>query len=188
MMRAMVLEYPDDPTCATLDLQYMFGDSILVAPIFNKEGDVRYYLPEGTWTNYLTGTKVEGGRWISENHDFKTAPMMVKPNSLIAVGAVDSRPDYDFADNVSLHLFELAEGQTAQAVVVNQGAERELQVTVTHDGSKLEVRAEGAGKPWNLVLRGVDSVSRVEGGLQAAGAQGVVVTADAGASTLTIEM
>jgi alpha-D-xyloside xylohydrolase len=101
---------------------------------------------------------------------------------------VDSRPDYDFADNVSLHLFELAEGQTAQAVVVNQGAERELQVTVTRSGSKLEVRAEGAGKPWNLVLRGVDSVSRVEGGLQAAGAQGVVVTADAGASTLTIEM
>jgi alpha-D-xyloside xylohydrolase len=188
MMRAMVLEYPDDPTCATLDLQYMFGDSILVAPIFNKEGDVRYYLPEGTWTNYLTGAKVEGGRWISENHDFKTLPMMIKPNSLIAVGAVDSKPDYDFADNVSLHLFELADGETAQAVVVNQAAEQELQVAVSRSGSKLAVHAEGTGKPWSIVLRGIDSVSSVDGGTQQAGSHGVIVAAASGTSELTIEL
>ena len=114
--------------------------------------------------------------------------MMIKPNSLIAVGAIDSKPDYDFADNVSLHLFELADGQTAQAVVVNQSAERELQVTVTRNGSKLEVRAEGAGKPWNIVLRGIDSVSNVDGGSQEAGEQGTIVTASAGASELTIEL
>ncbi|MFE6073123.1 alpha-xylosidase [Paenibacillus sp. NPDC057886] len=188
MMRAMLLDFPDDPTTYSLDTQYMFGDSILVAPIFNKEGDVRYYLPEGTWTNYLTCVKVEGGRWISENHDFKTLPMMVKPNSLIAVGAVDSKPDYDFADNVSLHLFELADGNSAQAVVVNQSAEQELVVNVSRNGSVLEVRAEGAGKPWNIVLRGIESVSGVEGGSQASGANGVVVTAAAGVSSLTIQL
>ncbi|KOY13374.1 alpha-xylosidase [Paenibacillus xylanivorans] len=188
MMRAMLLDFPEDPTTYNLDTQYMFGDSILVAPIFNKEGDVRYYLPEGTWTNYLTGAKVQGGRWISENHDFKTLPMMIKPNSLIAVGAVDSKPDYDFANDVSLHLFELADGNSAQAVVVNQSAEQELVVNVSRNGSVLEVRAEGAGKPWNLVLRGMESVSGVEGGSQASGANGVVVTAAAGASSLTIQL
>ncbi|MBD8838130.1 alpha-xylosidase [Paenibacillus sp. CFBP 13594] len=188
MMRAMLLDFPEDPTTYSLDTQYMFGDSILVAPIFNKEGDVRYYLPEGTWTNYLTGAKVQGGRWISENHDFKTLPMMVKPNSLIAVGAVDHKPDYDFANDVSLHLFELADGQTAQAVVVNQAAEQELTVNVTRNGSVLDVRAEGAGKPWNIVLRGIESVSSVEGGSQMSGATGVVVTAATGASALTIQL
>ncbi|MDN4601011.1 alpha-xylosidase [Paenibacillus sp. F6_3S_P_1C] len=188
MMRAMLLDFPEDPTTYSLDTQYMFGDSILVAPIFNKEGDVRYYLPEGTWTNYLTGAKVQGGRWISENHDFKTLPMMIKPNSLIAVGAVDNKPDYDFANDVSLHLFELADGNSAQAVVVNQSAEQELVVNVSRNGSVLEVRAEGAGKPWNIVLRGIDRVSGVEGGSQASGANGVVVTAAAGASSLTIQL
>lgn len=187
-MRAMLLDFPEDPTTYSLDTQYMFGDSILVAPIFNKEGDVRYYLPEGTWTNYLTGAKVQGGRWISENHDFKTLPMMIKPNSLIAVGAVDSKPDYDFANDVSLHLFELADGQTAQAVVVNQAAEQELTVNVTRNGSVLDVRAEGAGKPWNIVLRGIESVSSVEGGSQVSGANGVVVTAATGANALTIQL
>ncbi|MDK8188490.1 alpha-xylosidase [Paenibacillus sp. UMB7766-LJ446] len=188
MMRAMLLDFPEDPTTYSLDTQYMFGDSILVAPIFNKEGDVRYYLPEGTWTNYLTGAKVQGGRWISENHDFKTLPMMIKPNSLIAVGAVDNKPDYDFANDVSLHLFELADGNSAQAVVVNQSAEQELVVNVSRNGSVLEVRAEGAGKPWNIVLRGIERVSGVEGGSQASGANGVVVTAAAGASSLTIQL
>lgn len=188
MMRAMLLDFPEDPTTYSLDTQYMFGDSILVAPIFNKEGDVRYYLPEGTWTNYLTGAKVQGGRWISENHDFKTLPMMIKPNSLIAVGAVDNKPDYDFANDVSLHLFELADGNSAQAVVVNQSAEQELVVNVSRNGSVLEVRAEGAGKPWNIVLRGIDRVSGVEGGSQASGANGVVVTAAAGTSSLTIQL
>lgn len=188
MMRAMLLDFPEDPTTYSLDTQYMFGDSILVAPIFNKEGDVRYYLPEGTWTNYLTGAKVQGGRWISENHDFKTLPMMIKPNSLIAVGAVDNKPDYDFANDVSLHLFELADGNSAQAVVVNQSAEQELVVKVSRNGSVLEVRAEGAGKPWNIVLRGIERVSGVEGGSQASGANGVVVTAAAGTSSLTIQL
>lgn len=188
MMRAMLLDFPEDPTTYNLDTQYMFGDSILVAPIFNKEGDVRYYLPEGTWTNYLTGAKVQGGRWISENHDFKTLPMMVKPNSLIAVGAVDHKPDYDFANDVSLHLFELADGQTAQAVVVNQAAEQELTVNVTRNGSVLDVHAEGAGKPWNIVLRGIESVSSVEGGSQVSGATGVVITAATGATSLTIQL
>ncbi|MGN7309412.1 alpha-xylosidase, partial [Bacillus subtilis] len=111
-----------------------------------------------------------------------------KPNSLIAVGAVDNKPDYDFADNVSLHLFELADGNSAQAVVVNQSAEQELVVSVSRNGSVLEVRAEGAGKPWNIVLRGMESVSSVEGGSQASGANGVVVTAAAGASSLTIQL
>ena len=47
VMRAMVLEFTGDPACETLDRQYMLGDSLLVAPIFNSEGIAKYYLPEG---------------------------------------------------------------------------------------------------------------------------------------------
>ena len=53
MLRAMMLEFPDDPTCDYLDLQYMLGDSLLVAPIFSHDGSVRFYVPEGRWTNLL---------------------------------------------------------------------------------------------------------------------------------------
>lgn len=188
MMRAMVLEYPEDPTCAPLDTQYMFGDSILVAPIFNKEGDVTYYLPEGTWTNYLTGEVLEGSRWYSENHDFMTLPMMVKSNTILAVGQQDNKTDYDFADCVSLHLFQLAEGATAQAEVVNLQAEKELAVTATRSGSIIEVTTDGVGKTWSVVLRGINEVASVDGGKSESGVDGVVITPAAGATSVKINL
>ena len=58
-MRAMVLEFPDDIPCEDLDRQYMLGDSLMVAPVFTKEGDVTYYLPEGKWTHLLSNEKRE---------------------------------------------------------------------------------------------------------------------------------
>ncbi|MEK5641873.1 alpha-xylosidase [Paenibacillus rhizosphaerae] len=188
MMRAMVLEYPQDPTCFTLDTQYMLGDSILVAPIFNKEGDVQYYLPEGKWTNYLTGEVLEGNRWYSENHGYMTLPMMIKPNTLLAVGKEDSRPDYDYADGVSLHLFELGDGASAQADIVNTLAEQELSVTASRSGNVIEVKATGAGKPWTLVLRGIGEVASVDQGMAASGEHGAVITPAAGASSVTITL
>ena len=66
MMRAMVLEFPDDPACETLDRQYMLGPSLLVAPVFSEDGQVSFYLPEGRWTHLLTGEVVDGGRWRKE--------------------------------------------------------------------------------------------------------------------------
>lgn len=45
-MRAMVLSYTNDKMCNYLDKQYMLGDSLLVAPIFNDEGIGEYYLPK----------------------------------------------------------------------------------------------------------------------------------------------
>ncbi|WP_145948876.1 alpha-xylosidase [Paenibacillus sp. Y412MC10] len=188
MMRAMVLEYPQDPTCFTLDTQYMLGDSILVAPIFNKEGDVQYYLPEGKWTNYLTGEVLEGNRWYSENHGYMTLPMMIKPNTLLAVGKEDSRPDYDYADGVSLHLFELGDGASAQADIVNTLAEQELSATASRSGNVIEVKASGAGKPWTLVLRGIAEVASVDQGTAASGEHGAVITPAAGASSVTITL
>jgi alpha-D-xyloside xylohydrolase len=188
MMRAMVLEYPEDPTCAPLDSQYMFGDSILVAPIFNKEGDVQYYLPEGKWTNYLTGDVLEGGRWYSENHNFMTLPMMVKPNSIIAVGQQDNKTDYDFADGVSLHVFQLSDGESATAEIVNLQAEKELDVKATRSGSVIEVITSGAGKAWTVVLRGINDVASVVGGKSESGADGVIITPVAGVASVKITL
>ncbi|HAJ35277.1 MAG TPA: alpha-xylosidase, partial [Chloroflexi bacterium] len=62
IMRPMLLEFPDDPACDTLDRQYMLGEALLVAPIFTNAGIVDYYLPAGHWTHFLTGEVIEGGR------------------------------------------------------------------------------------------------------------------------------
>ena len=77
MMRAMVLEFPDDPTCQYLDMQYMLGSALLVAPVFSETGEVAYYLPEGEWRNLLTGEFAQGGKWRKETHSYMSLPLWV---------------------------------------------------------------------------------------------------------------
>jgi alpha-D-xyloside xylohydrolase len=84
MMRAMLLEFPEDRTCWFLDQQYMFGPDLLVAPVFNAHGTVEFYLPEGEWTNYWTGDVVQGGRWITETHGFDSLPLYMRAGANLA--------------------------------------------------------------------------------------------------------
>lgn len=75
MMRPMVLEFPEDETCAVLDRQYMLGERLLVAPVFSADGTVSYYLPQGVYTNLLTGEKKTAGDGIKETYDYLTMPL-----------------------------------------------------------------------------------------------------------------
>lgn len=77
MLRAMPLEFPSDPACHSLDLQYMLGPALLVAPIFNSEGSVEYYLPDGEWRNLLSGERIHGPAWRKEQHGYLSLPLWV---------------------------------------------------------------------------------------------------------------
>ncbi|WP_248924505.1 alpha-xylosidase [Paenibacillus hamazuiensis] len=167
VMRAMVLEFADDPACHTLDLQYMLGESLLVAPIFNDRGEASYYVPEGRWTNFLTGETVEGGRWRRDTHDYFHLPLLVRPGSLIAVGQEDSRPDYDFADRVTLHAFELQDGRDASASVYRTSGEPDLAVRIQRGGQNIRVQVEQASKAWSLLLRGIFELGAVPNSAEA---------------------
>ncbi|MER5945447.1 alpha-xylosidase [Streptomyces sp. NPDC001904] len=101
-MRPMVLEFPDDPACRTLDRQYMLGPDLLVAPVFSADGDVEYYLPEGTWTHLLTGEHVQGPGWRRETYGFDSLPLYVRPGAVLPLGADDQRPDGDWPDGLTL--------------------------------------------------------------------------------------
>ncbi|MCA0755583.1 alpha-xylosidase [Paenibacillus sp. N4] len=165
-MRAMVLEFPEDPTCELLDRQYMLGDSLLVAPIFNEHGKVTYYLPAGKWTHLLTGEVVEGGAWRKEQYDFFSLPLFVRPNSIIALGANDVRPDYDYADGVALELHNLEDGRTAQTQVRDVKGALEMTVSATRSGSAISVKVDGSGKPFTFAVKGLGEIASAEGGVE----------------------
>ena len=118
VMRAMVLEHPQDPACAPLDRQYQLGEALLVAPVFTDDGAVDFYLPgAGTWTHLLTGEKRAAGRWYRETHGFLSLPLYVAPGTVLPWGADDQRPDYDYARGLVLRVFELADGASAAFTV-----------------------------------------------------------------------
>lgn len=158
VMRPMVLEFTGDPACDYLDRQYMLGERILVAPVFSENKSVKYYVPEGTWTNLLNNEKIQGGKWREEVHGYFSLPLLVRPNSLIAIGNNNKRPDYDYAENVTFHLFELGDGQSAESIVYNRQGDVDLRLRVKRQGNLILVSAEGNDKPWRLLLRNIYDV------------------------------
>ena len=151
MMRSMVMEYTQDRNCAYLDKQYMLGDSLLVAPIFNDESKAIYYLPEGTWTQYLTGEVKEGGRWYEEPCGYLNIPVFAKENSLIATGNETMKPDYDYADHVQIKAYAIQDGAVASTTVYNMAQEAETEVSVKRDGDWIKIHVQ-AEKPCSIVL------------------------------------
>lgn len=77
VLRAMMLEFPDDPSCAQLDRQYMLGSKFLVAPVFSEDNTVSYYIPAGKWRHYIDGRELnlECGKWFTEEYDFMSLPL-----------------------------------------------------------------------------------------------------------------
>jgi alpha-D-xyloside xylohydrolase len=145
MMRAMALAFPRDPGCTHLDRQYMLGDDLLVAPVLSADGEVTYYVPAGPWTSFLTGEQVTGPRWVTERHGFLSVPLLARPGAVIPVGAVDDRPDYDYADGVTLRLYEIPDGARVTTVV----AEREYVTTRVGNVIRVEGAAEGDWQVWH---------------------------------------
>jgi alpha-D-xyloside xylohydrolase len=163
LLRAMLLEFPDDPACRWLDAQYTLGDALLVAPVFREDGEVDVYLPPGRWTHLLSGEVVEGGGYRRERHGYLSLPLYVRPGALLALGAVEDRPDYDHADGVELHLFELADGATARATVRDARGSPALQASVRRVGSQLTASFGGNSRGLTLVLRGQQGVAAQSG-------------------------
>ena len=141
MMRAMALEFPGDPGCTHLDRQYMLGDDLLVAPVLSADGAVSYYVPAGTWTSFLTGEQVTGPRWVTERHGFRSVPLLARPGAVIPVGAVDDRPDYDYAEGVTLRLYEIPDGARVTTVIAPGGQE----FVTTRAGNVIRVEAAAGG-------------------------------------------
>ena len=151
MMRPMMLEFPDDPACDTLDRQYMMGESLLVAPVFHADSHVDYYLPDGLWTSLLDGRKVQGGHWQKETHDFLSLPLMVRPGTVLPMGKHNDRPDYDYTDGLELHVYQLAEGQTVTVKIPDLKGQLAATYTVTMKNGKAEV-ATDSKKPYTVVV------------------------------------
>ena len=175
MMRAMVVEFPGDPAVTHLERQYMLGGDLLVAPVLSADGDIAYYVPEGTWTHVLTGEPVTGGRWVRERHGFSSVPLLARPGSVIPFGAVDDRPDYDYADGVTLHAYALPDGARVTTEIPATSGEIAATFTTARDGDVIRVTAQHAGR-WRLLLPGVRSAS-VEGGTTSGHEHGLLVEA-----------
>jgi len=92
IVRAMVLEFQDDPAIYDKDFQYMFGEELLVAPAFDNEETTKdVYLPRGKWLDYWTGESYKGPQNISYRAALDKLPLFVKAGAIIPM-----QPDMNY--------------------------------------------------------------------------------------------
>ena len=189
MMRAMLLEFPDDPASDTLDRQYMFGPSLLVAPVFTEDGTVDYYLPAGRWTHLLTGQVQEGPGWIREHHGFLSLPLMVRPGTILPLGAVDHRPHYDYADGVTFRAYELADVDKLTCTVSTPQRADPLYLDVQRTGQRVTASVTGdTSVRWQLQLVGVQRVAAHSGARTTLDARGILLQPAEGSHQFEFEL
>ena len=187
-LRAMLLEFPNDPACDTLDRQYLLGESLLVAPVFSTDNIVDYYLPPGQWTNFITGKAYSGPGWVRESHGFLSIPLMVRPNSVIAVGGRDDKPDYDYTEGTTYQVYALEDGQSVTTIVPNLSGSPALQVVTERQGEQITVSVEGDAKGWQVLLVGIFSVASVTGGSSKSSEQGMRIQPEEGAKSVKVRL
>ena len=161
MMRAMMLEF-DDLGCEDCDRQYMLGDAILVAPVMREDGMVDYYLPKGTWTHLLSGETAVGGGWNHGQYDFFSLPVFVRENTILPVGAHADRTEYDYADELTLRIYCLAEGATARRMVCDIHGNIILTASAERTGDVITVRLAGKSDSVCVEQIGTDCKVLVE--------------------------
>lgn len=160
-MRAMVLEFPGDLCCEDLDRQYMLGDRLLVAPIMRDDGCVTFYLPEGEWTHFLSNEIWQGGKWQEDHYDYFSLPLFVRENSIIPVGSNRKRPDYDYADRLTLHIFAL--NDRAETIVYDTEGEPVLEAQAVRRNRTITVTLDGRFNDLKICMRNVGRIEHAEG-------------------------
>ncbi|MGA3087930.1 MAG: TIM-barrel domain-containing protein [Terriglobales bacterium] len=106
IMRALWLHFPDDPTAVGCQDQYLWGRSVLVAPVVEKGATARQvYLPRGTWYDFWTGERVAGGRYVSRTVDLETIPLYIPAGSILPLGPVRQFASERVDEPVSISIY-----------------------------------------------------------------------------------
>jgi alpha-D-xyloside xylohydrolase len=88
-MRALFMDFPNDPNALTLGDEYMFGPALLVAPVTTQGAASRpVYLPAGAdWYDYWTNRRYTGGQTITADAPIDRIPLYVRAGSILPMGA-----------------------------------------------------------------------------------------------------
>jgi len=88
-MRALFMDFPNDPNVANLSDEYMFGPAFLVAPVTEQGRESRQvYLPAGRdWYNFWTNERLKGGQTVTVSAPIDTIPLFVAAGSIVPLGA-----------------------------------------------------------------------------------------------------
>lgn len=111
LMRSLWLAYPEDAKAALCDDAYMWGDSVLVAPVLEPGVTHRTtYLPRGLWWDYQSSARVEGGREVTREVSLDTLPLYVRAGAILPIGPVKQYSREEDSEPLKLRVYPGADG------------------------------------------------------------------------------
>ena len=128
IMRAMVMDFGSEAAVKSIGDQYMFGPSILVAPVYEyKARDRKVYFPSACgWYDFYSGQFIPGGRYLDVSTPYERMPLFIREGSIIPFGPEIEYTSQKPADPVTLFVYT---GRNASFTLyedegVNYGYER----------------------------------------------------------------
>jgi len=170
LMRPMFLEFHDDPNTFTMDLQYMLGAELLVAPIYNPEGRRPVYLPEGRWVDFWTRKVLQGPKNVLVEAPLERLPLYVRADALIPTVEPSEHTAEGPFDPVTFDAYLLEGGafelRDADGTTLISAALNVPRLDVRVEGAKERVRLRvlplpGAPSPEAVSLNGTE-LARVD--------------------------
>ena len=114
IVRAMWLHHSDDPVAVARGDQYLWGRDILVAPVVEKDAKSRrVYLPKGSWFDFWTNERHDGGREIERAVDLATMPLFVRAGAIVPMGPVKQYTAEPIDGPLSITVYPGADGSFA---------------------------------------------------------------------------
>ena len=104
-IRALVLDWPHDPAVREIDDQYMFGASVMVAPLFAGQKSRSVYLPAGDWYDFWTHRKYAGSQTIEAANNQEQIPLYVKGGTLLPLARPVEHISADAAFDLTVYAF-----------------------------------------------------------------------------------
>lgn len=158
MLRALILEFQDDPATCGIDDQYMFGDSFLVAPVLSFRHIRKVYLPAGCgWYDYWTKERFEGGQWTDYHAPLDVLPLFVRAGSLIPYGEEMQYIGERRGKTVEVEVYPGACRMTGQALV--NGVLHDL--ACNNNESRLEISPAADSIEWQTVIVGEENDGKI---------------------------
>ncbi len=112
IIRALWLHHADDPAAVARGDAYLYGRDILVAPVVEKGAtERRLYLPQGSWHDFWTDERIEGGREIVRPVDLATLPLYVRAGAILPLGPVKQHLGETVDTPMEVRVYPGADGQ-----------------------------------------------------------------------------
>jgi alpha-D-xyloside xylohydrolase len=154
--RALVMDYPEDKNTFNLSDEYMIGSGILAAPLTEKKDERKVYLPAGTWYDFNTNKKYEGGREYTIKPGLTELPIFIKEGTILPLAKPVEFVSPDTKFEITCYVYGKA--NTAAALIEDDGTTFNYEkgdyntVNLLWNNSKGEVERSGKFKYTRYVI------------------------------------